>query len=149
MKKILVLSILVVLILLGLAFCNTERDYKFIHPESEIVEIAFGKIEKADDGESDGIEHVFIPDRTFSGNKITEILNAFKQMKCFYIATDPHSMYAGTLGMKILYSNGDFEITNDFAQATYKSGRYKSTGYYCFEAEEFLAFLENYLGTSG
>ena len=141
-KKILCLFLTLILVLAMSVSCGF-RPYPYIHDKSLITRIDLVRIRYRD---LDGMI-------TFSEEYIGEIpdtdsfIEEFDQILKETVFFDPFQMNDGTLALRFLYENGDYELTAPSGQ----SHRYIEDGHLSvmqtrvhFDDREFLGLLKRY-----
>ncbi|MDD7647237.1 MAG: hypothetical protein PUJ35_08345 [Ruminococcus bromii] len=123
----------------------TIRDYPFLHPREEIVHIEIGITRscEASPGEPDLTVETLavIPEEEWQ-----TLLDRLCTLTCREILIgDPPVLYTDEKVIHIVYENGDYESINDYAQATYKNGRYKRESWNWFDSSEFQALIDQTL----
>ena len=121
----------------------SKENYKFLHENSEIsfIEIVkIGEIEKVGDEMLLGIfvESEIQDEKSF--------LDDFSNVECYRKYSDPRGPRKGSLGIKITYSNGDYEIICASGQSECENGIfYYERGAYSFDNEQFDLLLKKYI----
>ena len=136
-KKILVLALVLATVFLSAISCTYKKPFEFLHDVSEIE-----KIELVDFGcmfDEDIIK------ASYPIEDINAFISDFKQVESIWgeiAVTD----YDNVRGIRITYSNGDYEdITIYEAANYYKSGEaIQGTRMWCFDREQFNELLEKY-----
>lgn len=155
MKKILSAILACVVITAAFSGCGelyhrvrdslTIRDYPFLHPREEIVHIEIGILRscEASPGEPDLTVETLavIPEEEWQ-----TLLDRLCALTCRgKLIGDPAYLYPDKEVIHIVYENGDYESINDYAQATYKNGRYKRESWNWFDSSEFQALIDQTL----
>ena len=124
-----------------LSGCKKEVSYNFIQDQSEIDTIEIIEVGEPDlQGVNEQISICTIEDTT-------SFMGKFNQMKCYDHYGDPIGVLPDTIAIKILYSNGEYELITPIGQARYtKKRQYKNyVGYRSFDNEEFNGLVSQYI----
>ena len=77
---------------------------------------------------------------------IDGFIQDFLNVDCFLIATDPRGISKNCVAIKIIYSNGDYELIHASGQAEYtnETGFKNYVGYRYFDEAQFEQLISNY-----
>lgn len=125
--------------------CENRAQYELSHPMEAIEKIELVRIERGDEDKiAYGDTNKYIPIQEVSKEMYSEFISDFKSLDCFGYRTDPGCIFPGIQGIRISYSNGDYEVISEDAQSSLKGDRYRDYGYYYFDHDEFVDFLDKY-----
>ena len=137
------LHISVVLFVLLLCGCYKQVEYPFLHEQTEISSIEIVMVgEPHEQGPNEQIVFVTIDD-------IDSFMEKLKNLNCYKHVGDPLGIWPNQMAVKIIYSNGEYELINESGQAKYTiEKKYDNfSAFYWFDDEEFETLLASYLGT--
>ncbi len=142
MKKKAFVALLLCMMLL-LTSCVAR--YRFLNAESEIAEISIVHVSMEED---EVIQEELVKIQDLSG-----FLADFKKVTCRKRIGDPSALYPNDEGadaIKILYSDGSYELINYFGRATFQHDRGFNfyAGIRAFDEAEYRSFIEKYLSES-
>ena len=134
------LVLLIIGTILVLSSCVRNTDYQFMQPYENIVKVELIKVGETKNTNNKPLDQIlpeFIVIKELPDSEYANFVNDLKNISFNRYYTDPGYMFTGEEAIKIIYTNGDFELINDGAQATYKNEKYSRTGYYCMEEEDY------------
>ena len=140
MKKSLIAPILI--LVTSLVACSYKTNYRFLNSVDEICNIElveFNSLRYTEDW--DYITSVFISD-------VNAFIEDFKRVQCREFFGDPQGVEGNNRGIKITYSNSEFEIISSSGQIKYRLGakiRYYA-GYHSFDDDEFNSLINKWSG---
>ncbi len=124
-----------------------KTDFEFLHDSSEIALIEIVEV-----GELDNTDRMNPKQEFYTICEIQDIeqfLNDFSDVECRDRFTDPKRPLEGTVGIKITYNNGDYEIICYSGQAECVDGTYSfEEGWHYFDVEQFEELLNKYNSTT-
>ena len=139
MRKI-ALCLSAIVIMLSFISCEISVDYKFLHDPSEISTIEIVDVLIGESSEGLKQETVCVI------HDIDMFMDDFSQVDCYYIYTDPTGIEKDTTAIKIIYSNGEYELIAASGQAEYTNERQFSNyrGYRYFDKKQFEDLILKY-----
>ena len=144
MKDILKIAFLVSVMIFSTG-CENRAQYELIQTVDAIDKIELVRIERGDENMiAYGDTNRYIPIQEVSKEMYSEFISDFKSLDCYEYRTDPGCIFPGIQGIRISYSNGDYEVISEDAQSSLRGDRYRDYGYYYFDHDEFVDFLDKY-----
>lgn len=133
---------LIISIVFVFSSCKCATEYNFFHEKEMIASIELVKA-YYDFEKEEPIQEAI---QTIENKE--EFIKDFKSLKCYIYLRAPMGVDEKGLAIKIMYSNGDYELIRHIGQAEYTYGK----GYngYCtngnFDKEEFNKLIYKYSG---
>ncbi|WMJ23152.1 hypothetical protein RBG61_00405 [Paludicola sp. MB14-C6] len=148
MKNVFSCLIVVLISIFSLTGCNNTTDYKFLQPNDKIAKIEIvivGEREDIKGKKLSEVQQVMDVKKELLEEEGEKLIEDLKKIDCFNKYNPPGYMDAGLEAFKISYDNGDYELINYRAQATYKNSKYDRAGLYYFDKDQFNELLYKYL----
>lgn len=141
MKKGL-LFMLIVSVLLSCCGCIRKKKYEFLQDTANICSIQIVEIGKRDDnGEIKQTTICII-------ENIEAFLKDFSEVDCSSVFRDPAPLSGNETVIKILYTDGNYELIAYYAQSKFYDGYlHWYAGYYVFNEEQFDGLIIKYTNT--
>ena len=140
MKKI---AYFLPIVLLAVLLSGCRANYRYLHETSQITEIQIVEITDFVTGD----EGLTIPEfRTICTIGDTDaLLDDLSDVKCYSYINDPSGVGIGSVGLKLLYDNGDYDLLSASGTARYYAGQrfHNYAGYY-FDIEQFNGLIDKY-----
>ncbi len=132
-----------IVVSLFLVSCHTRSEFDYLHPTDEIAAVYIVNLQLLDDGELLQTERASITDVDF-------FISEFSQLECYVYYGDPVAPVSSEKmvdAIKILYSNGDYELIayNGKSEYTENKGFNLYAGYRIFNEDEFKNLISSYL----
>lgn len=143
--KVLFKFVFVALLFIFSTSCENEAQYHFIQSNDKIVGIELVSIVMDDDPMSPYRDsYKFTTIEAIPTGMYIEFIADFNSMNCYEYLNDPVSIVTGMNALKISYSNGDFELIGEDAQASSRGNKFRDYGFYYFDHDEFMELLNQY-----
>ena len=147
MIKKLIVVLMVMTAILCLSGCFTDVDYDFIQPSENIVKVELVIVIDTQEPIKKPLNEI-LPEFTviseLQDSEYVSFVDDLKNISFNRFYTDPGYMFSGEEAIKIIYANGDYELINDAAQATYQNKKYERTGYYCITRKDYSELKSRY-----
>lgn len=135
--------VLIFTVLLSLYACRRKVSYKYMYDEDDIVEVHIVSFHNTDDGD-------FYTEHVKTIENLDAFMEDFNSVDCFVWWGDPtgiDSRFDGENIVKLIYSNGDYELINWFGQAEYTSDKGITfyAGIRIFDETQFKDLVSKYL----
>ena len=150
MRKIVRNIVLFALVAFCLTGCSRTRDYPFMHPAEEIVDMRIGivRAKSSDAGEflAGGVERLETL-AVLSPEQQLALLERFASVPCWKCSSNPLNLPADSTVIYIAYQNGDFEFASIFGQYEYYNERqyYSPDSIYYLDKYAFNALIKKTL----
>ena len=139
-KRAFMCTMLSILVLLFCG-CLTGREYYFLQEKSNISSIQIVSLDESKDENGAPVQTLL-----YEIKDIERFLSDFCAMDCQSVS--PPSEPISTILIKIIYSDGEYELIDYYGQSNFRDGYfYTYSGYYCFDQEQFDALILKYAET--
>jgi len=136
MKTKIIISCFLLILFLG--GCNVKAEYDFLYSVDEISAI---EIVQVDEESQEGFQQTMLAEI----EDIETFLLEFNKLDCYSNYTDPIGIENGDIVIKVIYSNGDYEMIGCTGQARCEDGTFDNyVGRRYFEQEEYNNLIDSY-----
>lgn len=160
MKKFISFFLILITLVLSLSSCAVvgavilftqfaDTSFEFLHDPVDIKKIeivTIGEVEKIEDNSTDPTTIISVPhfDVICSVQDTEQFLNDFSMVKCT-ISFPPKAPTSGELGIRIIYTNDEYDVICAVGQGEYRDGAYYAdSGKNHFDETQFNDLINKY-----